>query len=215
MHLPFTTSQFFEVFRHYNLTIWPLQLGLYALAGFATLAALRGTTPRTARLVNVILTLMWLWAGIVYQYIFFQPINPAAKLFAALFVMQAALFGWFGVFRTRLKFRPRSDWTGVAGGLLLLYALFLYPMLSYYLGHRYPATPTLGVPCPVTIFTIGMLMWAERPLLVLLIIPILWAAVGSSAAFLLGVREDLGLAVAGIFGLAVCLARTNKTLARA
>jgi hypothetical protein len=44
--------------------------------------------------------------------------------------------------------------------------------------------------------------FAARPVPRLaLVVPILWAAVGSSAAFGLGVVEDLGLLVAGIVAL--------------
>ena len=59
-----------------------------------------------------------------------------------------------------------------------------------------------GAPCPVTIFTIGLL-WLARPPVrwFLIVVPVLWATVGSSAAFSLGIREDLGLLVAGLSGL--------------
>jgi hypothetical protein len=60
----------------------------------------------------------------------------------------------------------------------------------------------LGVPCATTIFTLGLLAWAQpgrsRYLLVL---PILWAAIGGTAAFTLGVTQDLGLLAAGLLAL--------------
>jgi hypothetical protein len=58
------------------------------------------------------------------------------------------------------------------------------------------------VPCPTTIFTIGLLFWVARPLpLRLLVIPLLWAFVGSSAVILLGVVQDVGLLASGLLGL--------------
>jgi hypothetical protein len=86
-----------------------------------------------------------------------------------------------------------------AGGALLGYALVVYPLLGWALGHRYPASPTFGLPCPTTIATFGVLIWVRpQPRWWLLIVPLLWAVVGTSAAFSLGIREDLGLLVAGV-----------------
>lgn len=45
---------------------------------------------------------------------FFRTINPAAVAFGILFIIQGALFGWFGVLRRQLMFRARlkhADWS--------------------------------------------------------------------------------------------------------
>jgi len=208
---PFTVEQFFHVMRDYNVTVWPMQVVLYAVALVAIVVAVRGTTPGAARAVSIILLLLWLWVGAVYHFMFFRTINPGATMFAALFVVQAALFGWFGVWRTQLTFCPRSDWRGVIGGLLVLYALVLYPLVGYAVGQRYPEMPTFGLPCPTTIFTIGLLFWAEPPMpKLLLVIPILWAALGAPAAFQFGVREDIGLIVAGLLAIVLLVHRTTQ-----
>jgi hypothetical protein len=58
--------------------------------------------------------------------------------------------------------------------------------------------PAFGVPCPTTIFTAGLLMLAAPPSWRLSIIPIMWSVIGGSAAFLLGVRADYVLPIAGL-----------------
>jgi hypothetical protein len=82
--------------------------------------------------------------------------------------------------------------------------LVVYPIWASLAGHPYPELPTFGLPCPTTIFTIGVLSLASsarlRPILVA---PILWSLVGSQAAFLLDVKPDLGLLVAGIAAVAM------------
>ena len=51
-------------------------------------------------------------------------------------------------------------------------------------------------PCPTTICTFGLLLLAAGPVpLWLIAIPVIWAGIGSTAAILLAVREDLGLLV--------------------
>ena len=82
------------------------------------------------------------------------------------------------------------------------FGLVIYPLLGYVMGHHYPAVPTFGLPCPTTVFTIGVLLFVSAPLpRSVFIVPLLWAAVGSIAAFQLGVLQDLGLLVAGLVGL--------------
>jgi hypothetical protein len=69
-------------------------------------------------------------------------------------------------------------------------------------------------PCPTTIFTFGVLLLSARPLpALLLVIPLAWAAIGGSAAVLLGVREDLTLTAAA--AIAVMLQRQRPDAAYA
>ena len=218
MQLPFTTEQFLGVFRLYNLVVWPAQLLLYALALAAVALALRGGA-HGGRIAAGVLAFLWLWSGVAYHLEFFAAISPAAYLFAALFVVEGVLLIRLGVVgHRRLTFAPRRDAHGVAGALLLLYALAGYPLLGYLLGHRWPATPTFGVPCPTTIFTLGLLLWAARPVpRALLAIPLLWAIVGSVAALRLGMTEDYGLTVAAVVVALLALAgqRPESTRRRA
>jgi Family of unknown function (DUF6064) len=75
----------------------------------------------------------------------------------------------------------------------------LRPRLASLLGQQFPATPTFGLPCPTTIFTLGVLLWLQRPAPVsLLVIPLAWSVIGTAAALQLGVGEDFGLVVAGV-----------------
>jgi hypothetical protein len=69
------------------------------------------------------------------------------------------------------------------------------------------------VPCPTTIFTFGLLLWTERAVpKYLLVIPLLWTVIGSSAAWLLGFWEDLGLLVAGILSGGMIVYRDRRTV---
>jgi Family of unknown function (DUF6064) len=85
---------------------------------------------------------------------------------------------------------------------LMIFASFIYPAWTYVAGHRYPAFPTFGLPCPTTLFTIGMLSFLVRPYpRSILLVPVLWCFVGSQAAFVFDVQADLGLIAAAVLGL--------------
>lgn len=87
----------------------------------------------------------------------------------------------------------------VAGKVLVGYALVGYPLIGYLSGHYYPQTPTFGAPCPTTIFTIGVVLWAQPARAGrLLAIPVAWAGIATAAALQLSVPQDYGLTAAGL-----------------
>jgi hypothetical protein len=190
MTLPFTTDAFFEVFARYNAAVWPAVVALWLAAAGAVVAVVRGPSERSSRLAAAVLAVLWLWGGLVYHATYFTRINPAAWGFAALFIGEAALLAWYGVVQRRLAFGAA---TGLARGLgigLAGYAL-AYPALNVLADHAYPASPTFGVPCPTGILTAGLLITtAQRPPVSVVVVPVLWALVGGSAAVVLGVATD-------------------------
>lgn len=104
---------------------------------------------------------------------------------------------------------PRTTSHALVGALLVAYALLGYPLLGHAAGQHYPAVPTFGLPCPTTIFTFGLLAFAVRPpSWVLLVIPLAWAVIGTSAAASLRVPEDWGLTIASASVIALNLRRT-------
>jgi hypothetical protein len=198
MRLPFTVDEFLGVFASYNETVWPAQVLLTAMAVVAVGLAVR-RQAFSHRVIAGILAALWLWTGVVYHLAFFTAINGAAYVFGALCVLQAAAFVAFGVVRPALRFEVRPTIGGAAGALLVTYAFVGYPLVGAAVGHAYPRLPTFGVPCPTTIFTLGMLLWSRRPLAPALALwPLLWAGIGTAAAVSLGMTEDLGLTAAGV-----------------
>ena len=213
MTLPFTADQFFDLFGAYNRALWPaaLVLWLYALAGAVVLAR---HSHNNGRWIAAMLAVQWTWAGLVYHAIFFTSINPAAWLFSAAFAAEAVLFIQMGVLRNRLEFSSVGSARHFFAWMLIGYAL-LYPVLGQADALVFPRTPTFGVPCPVTLLTIGFLFAVDPPLpRTIAIIPILWAFVAGSAAVSLGVHADLMLWIAGAALLThVLMPRTARVIA--
>ncbi len=205
MELPFTADQFFAVFESYNHAVWPAQFALLVVA-FITVATLFRPRPQSGVLVSTILAALWAWLGIVYHLLFFSRINPAAYVFAIACVAGAAIFLWVGVIRRGVRIGRPQGWRLVVGILLLAYSLLIYPAISWLVGIEYLASPTFGLPCPTTIFTIGVLAFIAKPVpRSVFVVPISWSLVGGQAAFLLSVPQDFGLLVAGALGVALAL----------
>ena len=208
--IPFTFDQFLNVFEQYNVAVWPAQVFLSTIGMFAISLVLSRKSD-LSRIVSLILSLFWIWMGIVYHLWFFSAINKVAIVFAAFFVLQGILFFIAGVLNQQLTFCFSSNLYGIVGSVFLVYALILYPAFGYWLGHRYPAAPTFGLPCPTTIFTFGILLWASRRVpLYILAIPLAWSFIGVWAAISLGMIEDFGLLVAGLLGSMLIIFRDTS-----
>jgi hypothetical protein len=202
--MPFTVDQFLAVFERYNRAIGAAPLAAYALGILALALAWRGG-PRAGRVVLAVLALFWTFIGGAYHLAFFRTVNPAATAFGILFLAQGAIFAHAAARAEPLVFRLGASPRHAIALAFAAYAMIGYPLLGAALGHAYPRAPVFGVaPCPTTIFTFAVLLLAEGAVpAALWVIPLLWSLVGVSAAVQLGVREDYGLAAAGLVGAAL------------
>jgi hypothetical protein len=195
--LPFTRAQFLAVFAGYNEAVWPIQVVAVAL-GLAMLALVLMPSPRGDRLIAAGLAAMWVWTGLGYHALHFSTVNKAAWIFAAMFVLQGLLFVRVAV-RGGLAFRSGRTPAQRLGWVLVMYAFAVYPLIGLWLGHRSVDMPMFGItPCPVTLFTFGLLLMAPSVHRGLLVVPLLWSLVGGSAAFLLDMPQDWPLLFAGM-----------------
>ena len=198
--MPFTTSDFLNIFKAYNTSVFPFQIVLFASAIYIIYLVIR-LKKYSNKVVTGILIFYWLWNGIVYHILFFSSINPAAYAFGVVFIIQAALFYKAGIMDKNLVYEISNDLKTYTGALFILYALIIYPILGYTGGHIYPSSPTFGLPCPTVIFTFGILLWAKNKIpFYILGIPIIWSIIGISAAINLEIKEDFGLIVSALIG---------------
>lgn len=196
--LPFARDAFLDVFAAYNEAVWPAQPVAWLL-GTAALAALVRREAGIQRLALWVMAAMWAWTGLAYHWLFFSEINPAAILFGFLFVVQAGLLASAAARRgPPFRFRWRGGPAAAAGAALSGYAFIVYPLVDLALGH-WPRMPAFGIsPCPVTLFTLGLLLLARpRPPIWLWAVPVAWSLIGGTAAFLLGIVQDWVLLASG------------------
>lgn len=126
----------------------------------------------------------------------------------ALFIFQGILFI---AFISKLSLKASNDNVKITGGLMVFFSLLIYPSIGYLLGHAYPYAPTFGLPCPTTIFTLGILLMNEKRIPVaLFVIPFLWSVVATTAVFYLGMYEDIALPAAAIVSLTLLYKRSKN-----
>lgn len=209
----FSLEDFLHLLSDYNTSTWLPQVLLLVLAVVAVGKASRAGGSFMA--VGVVLATLWLWVGVVFHLLFFRRIAEKAWLFSALSIVQAGIFLYEGAVARRLRFRTTRLAETLVGAVLIAYALVLYPVAGWFLGHIYPESQTLGAPCPATTFTLGILIWLRtRPRWWVLAIPVFWSLAASTAAIRSGVYEDIGLLLAGL-ATVVLLARKRSAEASA
>lgn len=212
MNIPFSVQEFLSIFAEYNMEFQFMPIIMYIL-GITSVVLLITNRTQFSRIISGILCFFWVWIGLIYQIKFFSTINPAAIVFGILFIIEGALFFFFGTWKNKLIFTFSKDLVSAAGGLLIIYALIIYPIFGYFAGHHYPFSPLFGMaPCPTVIFTFGILLLnREKTPTTLLIQPTLWAVIGLSAAIQLHIYEDFGLIASAIIALWL-FRRKNKTI---
>ncbi len=201
--MPFTPEQFLALFASYNAAIFPLQAVTLAAAGLAAaLVALRPGRATDAAVAGILAAFSALTGG-GYFLLGFTRLSPAGYGFAAIFLAEAALLALAALRPGELRFGGAPRWRAVAGAAIALYGLVAYPLLG--LAAR-PAleSPWMGVvPCPTTIFTLGLLLLARTARPARYLAPLIaWSAIGTVAALRLGIREDLGMTVAALVAAA-------------
>ena len=198
MNVPFTTEQFFEVMKNYNISVFPAQL-ILILTGIFTLILIHSKSSLKNILTGGFLGVLWIWTGIVYHLAFFTAINNAAYVFFGLFILQGVLLLIDTFISKNLEFEFKAQSKDYIAYFFIVFGLIIYPVLIYFLENSLQTTITLGLPCPTTIFTFGFLMLTTAIFpKYLLIIPSIWSVIGTSAAFNFGVYPDYLMIISAI-----------------
>lgn len=192
--LLFSARTYYRLFERYNADIWPAQI-LALLAGLALLACVLRANAWNGRAAAALLCACWLWVAWAFHLERYAAINWAARYFAAAFMLEALLLLWIGVVRGRLRFTQAGNATGMlrrAGLCLLLFALFLQPLLGPLLGRPWIQVELFGLaPDPTVAVTLGVLLASNRAARVLLPVPVLWSLVSGATLWTMKAPDAL------------------------
>ena len=204
-------EEFFDLFGSYNEMYVIVIILTYVLAIVALLMAFR-KSDYSSRFISITFTFLWLWIGIVFGILVFGPV-PAVMagielpgawyLFGGIFVIHGIILLYFGVIKDTFSVTWKPDTQHYMGLLLILYGLVFYPLVGLLTGRVFPEYPVFGIaPCPVTLFTIGLLLWSDvKPSPILMFIPIFWGFMGIVPVLFYEVYADIGTVLAAIIAL--------------
>ena len=202
-----------RAFYAINLVTWPIVIVTYLLGAIALVLAVK-KTKYSNRTISGILAFLWLWAGIVTNMVFFAWMFGQTLWYymGLIFIVGSILFLAFGVIRSSLSFKFTGDSYNILGAVMVVYSMLIYPIIGSLTERGYPAYPIFGTfPCPVTIFTFGLLLWADRKVpKIVTVMPLVWALIGVLPVFVYQIWADVGLIILGIVGFVTILRRNAK-----
>ena len=210
---------FREVLLKYNREMWTLVYITYGM-GLVSLFTIVFKPAAARWVVSVTLSALWLWSSIVFFVLKFSEVTPIFYAGSVLFFIQSVLFILAGSgkgLRHTLKFgRKPGGGSGALGIFAVMYALILYPLIGSISGYALTEGPWFGIaPCPLTIFTVGMLLLADGKVSrSLLVIPFIWAVMGVIPVFRYGLLADIGAIFFGVVGI-LLIVRRNRRIAQA
>ena len=201
--LLFAPATYYRLFELYNLALWPAQIVALAL-GAAVLVLARRGGEREGRALAAILAACWLWVVWAWFMERYATINWAAGYFAAGFAVEALLLLWTGTVRGRLLFRAGRDAIGRLGAAIFVFALAAQPLIGPLLaGRPWTQAEVFGMaPDPTAVATLGILLTAPgAAALGLMIIPLLWCAIGGATLWTMESPDALVLPTAAALAL--------------
>lgn len=213
-------DDFFGTLQTYNETVLPVTVVSFFLGIIAVYLAAR-RSEFSSRMISAILSLLWIWSGIVFFVVFFGPTDVEFLGFTvpgvwylggALFFIQSILFILLGVIKNSLSFKMIGSKQSIIGASMVIYAMITYPLVGVLTGSSYPRYPVFGTaPCPLTIFTLGLLQWNDRRLPpVIAVIPFIWSLMGTMPVLVLDIWADIGELLSGIIGFPLILIHNRR-----
>jgi hypothetical protein len=209
--LLFAPRTYYRLIELHNLDVWPMQF-VALLLGVAILVLARGERAWRRRAVAAILAGCWLWVGWAFHIQRYATINWAAVYFAYGFALQALLLLLTGA-AGLVKFTKPEPRLAPAGLGLFVLALLIQPLIGPLLGRSWSEIELFGLaPDPTAVATLGILLAADRIRFALMIVPLVWCAIGGATLSAMGGPDAIILPAAGL--LAVLLAGWDRLAPR-
>lgn len=204
--LPYTSEVYFRLIAQYYASFPGLPVIAWLLALMVVVALIR-PFPGRDRLIAGVVAAGWLWTGIVFHYGWFATINFAAPVYAALFLVQGAVMLWVGVVRHRVTYARPGGGRGMVGLAVAGLGGLVWPLLDLAFGHGWGEVRIAGAtPAPTALLLLGLSLltrgcWPWQ----LLIVPLIWVVAGTLTGWILGVPQDMLLALAAAVVLVTAL----------
>lgn len=178
----FTPEIWFRLVERYQLELWPLQLVTLSLGGWM-LWQVYYRPANSSRAINMVLSVCWAWVGWVFHFNYFATINFAALGFGGLFLLQAVMLLYFGVFKQKPQFQHRKMFNlgNRFGVFLVVFSLLALPILAAVIAGKMAQADVFGLsPDATALATIGFILMAKRGgRKRLLLLPMIWAIVSA------------------------------------
>ena len=204
--LLFTPHTYFRLYELYNTALWPFGLFISVMVS-ALLIPTKVTVAQKRRMMQLLLSLMWMAIAWFFFYSTYAQINNFAHWFAVAFGIQSLLLAFDAISDTRADASDNSfPWNfSDPGALLFLFAVLVHPLIGLLAGRPLQGIELFGLaPDPTALGTLGFLLAGKKVTRgFLLIIPLAWCLVSGLTYLAMELPYGLITPVAALIALAL------------
>lgn len=189
---------FWRTIAYYNASTWAGQLILLLVGICLTVLLVRRPAPWVKWAMKVYLATIYLWVAVVYYFVCCRE-RDYNEVMALYWALLAAIWVW-DLATGYTTFERSHKYDLVA--CVLLTTSFVYPLISLARGLTFPMVTSPVMPCSVSVFTIGLLLFFVRRVNLFLVLLLChWALIGLTKAGSFHIPEDFVLVATAIPGL--------------
>ena len=149
---------FWRTIAYYNASTWAGQLILILMGICLTVLLVRRPAPWVKWAMKVYLAAIYLWVAVVYYFVCCRE-RDYNEVMALYWALLAAIWVW-DLATGYTTFERSRKYDLVA--CVLLTMSFVYPLISLARGLTFPMVTSPVMPCSVSVFTIGLLLFFVR-----------------------------------------------------
>ena len=170
---------FWRTIAYYNASTWAGQLILLLVGICLTVLLVRRPAPWVKWAMKVYLAAIYLWVAVVYYFVCCRE-RDYNEVMALYWALLAAIWVW-DLATGYTTFERSHKYDLVA--CVLLTMSFVYPLISLARGLTFPMVTSPVMPCSVSVFTIGLLLFFVRRVNLFLVLLLChWALIGLTKA---------------------------------
>ncbi len=189
---------FWRTIAYYNASTWAGQLILILVGICLTVLLVRRPAPWVKWAMKVYLAAIYLWVAVVYYFVCYRE-RDYNEVMALYWALLAAIWVW-DLATGYTTFERSHKYDLVA--CVLLTTSFVYPLISLARGLTFPMVTSPVMPCSVSVFTIGLLLFFVRRVNLFLVLLLChWALIGLTKSGSFHIPEDFVLVATAIPGL--------------
>lgn len=189
---------FWRTIAYYNASTWAGQLILILVGICLTVLLVRRPAPWVKWAMKVYFSAIYLWVAVVYYFVCCRE-RDYNEVMALYWALLAAIWVW-DLATGYTTFERSRKYDLVA--CVLLTMSFVYPLISQARGLTFPMVTSPVMPCSVSVFTIGLLLFFVRRVNLFLVLLLChWALIGLTKAGSFHIPEDFVLVATAIPGL--------------
>ena len=188
-------NTFWNTIAEYNADTWLYQLFIMLTGAIITTTLILKPSKWTVRVMKLYLAFVFGWIAIVYYNIYSAP-RGYSNILSVFWGLLTLTWIWDGI-TDYTKFDNNEKYKFLAIALML--TPIIYPLLSLSRGLSFPMMTSPVMPCAVTTFTIGLLLYKTKKVNMFIVLFLChWSLIGLIKTYFYNIPEDFLLVAASI-----------------